>query len=62
VLPAQSGDEQALAGMARIGRYVGIALANVIVLLNPDQIVVSSAVSSSCWYGLSIALARLISA
>jgi glucokinase len=47
VAAARAGDEQALAGMAEIGRWLGIGIANLIVVLNPDRVVLGGGVSSA---------------
>jgi glucokinase len=42
---ARSGDPAALEAIARAGRYVGIAVSNVIVSLRPDLVVIGGGVS-----------------
>ena len=43
---AAAGDERALAGLAQVGRYLGIGIANVIVLVNPDRVVIGGGVAA----------------
>lgn len=40
VARARSGDVAALAGLASVGRYLGIGLANIITLVTPDRVVI----------------------
>ncbi len=40
IAAAQAGDERAIAGLATIGRYLGIGLANVVTIVSPDRIVI----------------------
>jgi glucokinase len=47
VTAARTGDERALAGMAEIGRWLGIGIANLIVVLNPDRVVLGGGVASA---------------
>ncbi|HET7027285.1 MAG TPA: ROK family protein [Candidatus Limnocylindrales bacterium] len=44
---ARAGDERATAGLARIGRYLGIGIANVVTLLSPDLVVVGGGVAAA---------------
>jgi glucokinase len=37
---ARAGDAAAMAGMAEVGRYLGIGLANVITIVTPDRVVI----------------------
>lgn len=37
---ARAGDEAALAGLASVGRYLGIGIANMVVVLTPDKVVI----------------------
>jgi glucokinase len=37
---ARAGDKAALAGLASVGRYLGIGIANMIVVLTPDRVVI----------------------
>jgi glucokinase len=36
---ARAGDERAIAGLAEVGRYLGIGLANAVTVLTPDRII-----------------------
>lgn len=44
---AAAGDPQAAAGVAEVGRYLGIGLANAIVALTPDRIVLGGGIAAS---------------
>lgn len=37
---ARGGDEAALAGLASVGRYLGIGVANMVVVITPDRVVI----------------------
>ncbi len=47
VAAARAGDERALAGLARVGAYLGIGAANVVVLLAPERVVVGGGVAGA---------------
>ena len=47
VVAAQRGDERALAGLAEIGRWLGIGISNLIVVLNPDRVVLGGGVAGA---------------
>ena len=47
VLAAQAGDERARAGLADIGRYLGIGIANMITVISPDRIVLGGGVAAA---------------
>ena len=47
VAAAQAGDERALAGLAEIGRWLGIGIANLIVVLTPDRVVLGGGVAAA---------------
>jgi glucokinase len=47
VQAARAGDERAIAGLAEIGRWLGIAIANLIVVLTPDRVVLGGGVSAA---------------
>jgi glucokinase len=47
VLAAQDGDDQALDGLAEIGQWLGIGIANLIVVLNPDRVVVGGGIANA---------------
>jgi glucokinase len=44
---ARGGDTEALAALARAGRWLGIAIANVILVLNPDRVVVGGGIAQA---------------
>jgi glucokinase len=44
---ASVGDERARAGLARVGRYLGIGVANLITLITPDVVVLGGGVSAA---------------
>lgn len=47
VRAAQAGDERARAGLADIGRYLGIGIANMIAVISPDRIVLGGGVAAA---------------
>lgn len=47
VLAARAGDERAIEGLAKIGRWLGIGIANLIVVLTPDRVVLGGGVSGA---------------
>jgi glucokinase len=47
VARARAGDERAVAGMAEVGRYLGIGIANAIVAVTPDRVVIGGGVSGA---------------
>jgi glucokinase len=44
---AHAGDEQALAALEEAGRWLGVAIANVIVALNPERVVIGGGVAEA---------------
>ena len=44
---ARAGEERALAGMAEIGRWLGIGIANLTVVLTPDRVVLGGGVAAA---------------
>jgi len=44
---ARSGDPRALSGMARIGRYLGIGVANAVTVFTPDRVVIGGGVAAA---------------
>jgi glucokinase len=42
---ARAGDERALAGLSEVGRWLGVGIANLVVLVNPDRIVLGGGVA-----------------
>jgi glucokinase len=47
VSAAQAGDRRALDGLAEIGRWLGIGISNLVVVLNPDRVVIGGGVSGA---------------
>jgi glucokinase len=47
VLAARAGDAQALAGLADVGRYLGIGIANMVTVITPDRIVLGGGVAAA---------------
>jgi glucokinase len=47
VMAARKGDERALAGLELVGRYLGIGVSNVVVLLTPDRVVFGGGVAAA---------------
>lgn len=47
VAAARGGDERALAGLAEVGRCLGIGIANMIVALTPDRVVLGGGVAAA---------------
>jgi glucokinase len=47
VRAAEAGDEQARAGLAEVGRYLGIGIANMITVISPDRVVVGGGVAAA---------------
>jgi glucokinase len=44
---ARAGDERAMEGLARIGRYLGIGIGNMIAVISPDRVVLGGGVAAS---------------
>ena len=44
---ARAGDATALAGLERIGTYLGIGIANMIVVLSPDRVVIGGGIAAA---------------
>jgi glucokinase len=44
---ARSGDARALAGLADVGRHLGIGIANAVVVISPDRIVIGGGVAAA---------------
>ncbi|MEA2519737.1 MAG: glucokinase [Chloroflexota bacterium] len=42
---ARSGDAAAIAGLRRVGRYLGIGIGNMIVVLSPDRVVIGGGIA-----------------
>jgi glucokinase len=47
VRAAEAGDERARAGLAEVGRYLGIGIANMITVISPDRVVVGGGVAAA---------------
>ena len=47
VRAARAGDPKAVGGMAQIGRYLGIGIANLVVVLNPDRVIIGGGVAAA---------------
>lgn len=47
VRAAREGDARALAGLADVGRYLGIGIANMIAVITPDRIVVGGGIAAA---------------
>lgn len=47
VAAARRGDERALRGLGDVGRYLGIAIANLVVLISPDRVVIGGGVAAA---------------
>jgi glucokinase len=44
---ARAGDPRALGGLAQIARYLGIGIANMIVVISPDRVVIGGGISAA---------------
>jgi glucokinase len=44
---ARSGDERALAGFERVGRYLGVGIANMITVITPERVVIGGGVAAA---------------
>ncbi|MEI7743247.1 MAG: ROK family protein [Chloroflexota bacterium] len=47
VRAAQAGDARALAGIADVGRYLGIGISNMITVISPDRVVIGGGVAAA---------------
>jgi glucokinase len=47
VTRARAGDARALAGLADVGRYLGIGISNLVVILSPDRIVIGGGIAAA---------------
>jgi glucokinase len=47
VRAARAGDARALAGLADVGRYLGIGIANMVVVISPDRVVIGGGVAAA---------------
>jgi glucokinase len=44
---ARAGDARALAGLAEVGRYLGIGISNAVVVVSPDRVVIGGGVAAA---------------
>ena len=47
VVRARAGDPRAVEGLADIGRYLGIGIANMVVVMSPDRVVIGGGISAA---------------
>lgn len=47
VTAAQAGDARALDGLAQVGRYLGIAIANLVTVISPDRVVIGGGIAAA---------------
>jgi len=47
VVAARAGDARALAGLAEIGRYLGIGIGNMIAVISPDRVVIGGGIAAA---------------
>lgn len=47
VVAAHAGDPHALAGLAEVGRYLGIGIGNLITIISPDRVVIGGGVAAA---------------
>jgi glucokinase len=47
VARAQAGDERAIDGLAQVGRYLGIGIANMIAVISPDRVVIGGGIAAA---------------
>ena len=47
VTRARDGDQRALDGLAQIGRYLGIGIANMVTVISPDKVVIGGGVAAA---------------
>jgi glucokinase len=47
VARARAGDARAIDGLAQVGRYLGIGIANMIVVISPDRVVIGGGVAAA---------------
>ena len=47
VKAARAGDAQAIAGLQRVGTYLGIGIANMITIVSPDRVVIGGGIAAS---------------
>jgi glucokinase len=44
---ARAGDPAAVAGLLKVGRYLGIGIANMITVINPDVVIIGGGISAA---------------
>ncbi len=44
---ARAGDARAVAGLAEVGRYLGIGIANMVTVISPDRVVIGGGISAA---------------
>jgi glucokinase len=47
VKAAAAGDARALEGLASVGRYIGIGIANMITIISPDRVVIGGGIAAA---------------
>jgi len=47
VAAARRGDRRAIDGLAQVGRYLGIGIANMVVVISPDRVVVGGGIAAA---------------
>jgi predicted NBD/HSP70 family sugar kinase len=47
VARARAGDVRALEGLAEVGRYLGIGISNLVVIIAPDRIVIGGGIAAA---------------
>jgi glucokinase len=47
VAAARAGDARAIEGLARIGRYLGIGIANAVTVISPDRVVIGGGIAAA---------------
>jgi glucokinase len=47
VVAARAGDARALAGLAEVGRYLGIGIGNMVTLISPDRVVIGGGIAAA---------------
>ena len=47
VVRARAGDARALAGLADVGRYLGIGIGNLVVVISPDRVVIGGGIGAA---------------
>jgi glucokinase len=47
VVAARAGDERALAGLAEVGRHLGIGIGNMVAVISPDRVIIGGGVAAA---------------